>query len=348
MFFKDDPAVQTASLTPAAPIAVAGTGAQKAMSITYNRIGGLLNVLADLAKIPVEAALAVWQVESGGEAHHPGQPIIRFENHKYFKYWGQYSPATFDAHFQYGGRAGVPGSSWKNHRWRPTAQGSWQTFHGDQQREYDVFHFAKKLGDDEAACLSISIGGAQILGSNHTIVGYSSAKAMFDAMAAAERWEVCGFFDFCRSNNILDELRREEWEDFAEVYNGSGQAVAYGQKIETYFDAAENMPIHRAISAPPIPQGAALSASASVASTVLGGGVDPGFLAEFTTFVSGLGLRHFKPYELLTMGHQHSDPDSPAFGLNAPPPRALWPNIIETVQVLDGKRGPGGTFIGWA
>lgn len=38
------------------------------------------------------------------------------------------------------------------------------------------------------------------------------------------------------------------------------------------------------------------------------------------------------------MGHQHLDPDSPAFGFNHAPPRATWTNIALTVQVLDELR----------
>ena len=48
-----------------------------AMAASYNRIGGLLAVLAAQAGIAVEAALAVWSVESGPFDFLPGRPVLR-------------------------------------------------------------------------------------------------------------------------------------------------------------------------------------------------------------------------------------------------------------------------------
>ena len=61
-------------------------------------------------------------------------------------------------------------------------------------------------------------------------------------------------------------------------------------------------------------------------------------LAEFVAFITALGLKNFKPYEGLVMGHQHSDPQSPAFGLNHHPPKDLWPNIVPAIRMLDQLR----------
>lgn len=340
MFFKDDADVMSAVLVPSTPIAVAGGPLQQRIAATYNRIGGLLSVLAQKANIPIEGALAVWQVESGGEPHTQGEPILRFENHKLFKHWGRFHPFAFDNHFQFGGHAGVPGPTWKNHRWRASAGGPWETFHGNQGREYAVFRFAAGLGGDEAACLSSSFGGPQILGSNHKIVGYASAKALFDAMSSSERFEVCSFFDFCASNHVLDEIREEEWEEFARVYNGEGQAAAYGQKIESCFDAAKQLPIQALgpqVAVTPMAS-AAVGEHGHGSFTLAALDGDASYMADFATFVTGLGLRHFKPYELLAMGHQHTDPSSPAYGLNKQPPRSLWMKIVDTVRVLDELR----------
>jgi N-acetylmuramidase len=243
MFFKDDPQVVAAALPPTTPIVISGSPVQRSIAGTYDRIGGLLSILAKKAGVPIEGALAVWQVESGGAPPNTGKPILRFENHKFFQNWGKSHAAVFDQHFQFGGHAGIPGDPWKNHRWRANAGAPWETFHGNQDHEYEVFGFASTLGGAEAACLSSSFGGPQILGSNHEIVGYGSAKALFDAMVQSERWEVCSFFDFCGSNHILDEVKQQKWEGFARVYNGSGQAAAYGGKIKVCFDAAMQLNI---------------------------------------------------------------------------------------------------------
>lgn len=45
------------------------------------------------------------------------------------------------------------------------------------------------------------------------------------------------------------------------------------------------------------------------------------------------GLRHFKPAEFLMMGGAHAKN-----GLNAEPPRELWPNVVDLARVLDELR----------
>src|ERR1044072_7612732 len=145
MHFKDDPAVIAAPLPPSTPAtAPAGSSALvKRCAETYNRLGGLLDLLSNKVGIPVEAVLAVWQVESAGAAFVPNKAILRFENHKFFQRWGVHHASDFDAHFQFAGRAGVAGAGkpWTNHKWRP-GNGAWQVFHGDQTKEYAVFKFA--------------------------------------------------------------------------------------------------------------------------------------------------------------------------------------------------------------
>jgi hypothetical protein len=58
----------------------------------------------------------------------------------------------------------------------------------------------------------------------------------------------------------------------------------------------------------------------------------------FVDFITGLGLRFFRPYEFLVMGGRHSDPNSPAYGKNSLPPQDLWRNIADTARVLDRLR----------
>lgn len=351
-FYKDDPILQTVPLPPPTEIPVPSAGVKRRLALTYNRIGGLMGAVAAKAGVSVEGTLAVWQAESGGEEYTSGRPVLRFENHVFFSEWGAAHPGVFDQHFQFGGRAGVPGRRWQNHKWRSNPGGSWQTFHGSQTKEYTVFQFAQTLaGGPEPACLASSFGGPQILGTNHGSVGYPAAKALFDAMASSERWEVCAFFDFCKSKHIIDEIQNEQWENFAYYYNGAGNAVEYGKKIETYYNAALDLNIPVPAPGPaaaPIPVPAPAAGAAPAAIGGGGGppaagipaipGADPTYLADFVAFVTSLALKHFKPYELLTMGHQHTDPGSPAYGLNQAPPRALWNNIALTVQVLDELR----------
>ncbi|WP_209425811.1 caspase family protein [Pararhodobacter sp. SW119] len=58
----------------------------------------------------------------------------------------------------------------------------------------------------------------------------------------------------------------------------------------------------------------------------------------FRDFITGLGLKHFKPEEFLMLGGSHGDSGSACFGKNQFPPSDLWMNIATTAQVLDRFR----------
>lgn len=50
------------------------------------------------------------------------------------------------------------------------------------------------------------------------------------------------------------------------------------------------------------------------------------------------GISHFSAAELMELGALHSSPNSPAYGKNSLPPRALWDNMQLTVKTLDELR----------
>jgi hypothetical protein len=74
------------------------------------------------------------------------------------------------------------------------------------------------------------------MGFNYGICGYSSAAAMAEAFGADQRWQVLGFYDFCKSNNLIDEVQNKQWNAFGQVYNGDG--AVYGPKLKDAFDEA--------------------------------------------------------------------------------------------------------------
>jgi hypothetical protein len=238
-FYKDDPILAGTRLEPDFIYKLpASDSTLKRMAQTFNAIGGLVNTLGQRLGIDPVAVLAVWYVESGGRAFTPGKPVLRFENHKFFKYWGVDHEAEFDKHFQFGGHAGVPGSSSKNHKFRDRPSDQWRPVHitgpDSQEREYEVFALGERLGGREAASLSSSFGGPQIMGFNHAVCGYSSAVALADAFGVDQRWQVLGFFDFCRSNSLIDEIQNRSWVAFGDKYNGDG--AVYGPKLKAAFD----------------------------------------------------------------------------------------------------------------
>ena len=242
-FYRDDSTLAAVTLAPAkrfTRLPGAGTGRGR-LARTYNRIGGLLEAFARTTALPVKSALAVWAVESGGLDFVPGRPVLRFEVHKFWKHWGEAHADVFDTHFQFGGRNGVEGKPWLKHKMRRSIDHDWAGFHGDQTGEYSVFEFAALLGGREAACLSASFGGPQILGSNFAILGYDNAASLHAAFAQSERWHVCGFFDYCRHHTIISAIAARDWLTFARAYNGEGQSADYAQLIATAYAAAQTL-----------------------------------------------------------------------------------------------------------
>lgn len=96
-FYKDDPALANTRLTPAQVYELSSGDAKlRAMARTYNAVGGLVEALAAKLSIDPVAFLAVWYVESGGRDFVVGEPVLRFEVHKFYKYWGQAHEGDFD------------------------------------------------------------------------------------------------------------------------------------------------------------------------------------------------------------------------------------------------------------
>lgn len=245
-FYKEDATLKAAALAPKKPIKAlppAGT-ALGSVARSYNSIGGLVDRLSAVTGIETIAALAVWMVESGGRPFTPGKPVMRFENHVFWDRWGCDHRVTFDAHFVFGGH-GAGGKRWENHKWREKTGDAWASFHGDQAKEYDTYHFARTLSGVELAAQSASWGGTQVMGFNHSLIGYASAFDMVNAFARDLRWQVLGFFDFCRSAGLVDEIKAHDWVKFGDGYNGAGGGATYGPKLKAIYDlkkAFERLP----------------------------------------------------------------------------------------------------------
>jgi hypothetical protein len=236
-FYKDDASLKAAALVPARPIKKLPAAGTMLGSIarTYNAIGGLVDRLGAVTGIETLAALAVWMVESGGRPFTQGKPVMRFENHVFWDRWGCDHSVTFDAHFVFGGH-GAGGKRWENHKWREKTGDAWASFHGNQAKEYDAYHFARTLSGVELAAESASWGGTQVMGFNHPLIGYASAFDMVNAFARDLRWQVLGFFDFCRSAGLADEIKAHDWVKVGEGYNGAGGGAAYGPKLKAIYD----------------------------------------------------------------------------------------------------------------
>ncbi|MBI3159775.1 MAG: DUF3380 domain-containing protein [Chloroflexi bacterium] len=223
---------EAAALEPAKKLTETATPVEKVVAQTWNRYGGLLSALAQQYGLDPAILAAVVSVESGGAAFGPqNRMIIRFENHLFYDYWGKQNKTVYDQHFKFNST-----KRWKDHLYRPTATGEWQTFHGDQLKEWAVLEFASGFGT-AAARMSISMGAPQILGSNFKRVGFKTVNEMFKAFndrENGERWQLVAMFKFIENdpyNRGLLSLRNEDYVAFATMYNGAGQAQTYANLI---------------------------------------------------------------------------------------------------------------------
>jgi len=202
---------------------------------TWNKFGGLLVFLSNKLKIDPAVAVAVLATESGGKGFgSDGRMIIRFENHVFYDKWGFKNQTKFYQHFKFD-----KDKRWQGHFFQPASNVPWHEFHGSQPGEWEVLEFAMRL-DDTAAKFSISMGGPQIMGFNYAGLGFESVQQMFDAFSASEREHVIGFFNFVQgpgteSRRII-ALQAKDFETFASMYNGPGQASKYGSIIRSLHD----------------------------------------------------------------------------------------------------------------
>lgn len=219
-------------LEPDVPLPEGGSGAESKVARTWNRFGGLLSRLAEARRLEAGSAVAVLCVESSGAGFEDDRMIIRFENHQFWRRWGRRPGHVeiFETHFEFDDE-----KPWKEHRFRETRDGRWRSFHGNQDREWQVLDFARGL-DEPAALQSISMGAPQIMGFNHEAVGYGTPRAMFDAFGADVRAQILGLFDFL-DDRMERALRRRDFIEFARFYNGAGQAADYGGWIQRHYDA---------------------------------------------------------------------------------------------------------------
>ncbi|MBX7111891.1 MAG: N-acetylmuramidase domain-containing protein [Dehalococcoidia bacterium] len=218
----------------------AGVGAlSAAVASAWNAYGGLLDALCRVVGVDPAAIAAVMHTESGGRGMGPdGRMIIRFENHLFRRYLGDERASLFDAHFRYD-----PATVWQGHQFCREGD-AWQPCHQSQAGEWEVLEFARSL-DETAALMSISMGVAQIMGFNHTLIGYDSVREMFDRFSTDIRFQILGMFDFIRghgdSSPMLEALRVRNYEAFATGYNGNGQAAFYGGLISSAVAAFEQL-----------------------------------------------------------------------------------------------------------
>lgn len=158
---------------------------------------------------------AILDVESAGSGFDKqGRPKMLFEPHIF---WRELGPGPKrDA----AAKAGLAYPKWK--------------------RNYPADSYprlAQAIAIDENAALrSASWGLGQIMGFNHKMAGFDTAKAMVLAFMDDEDQHLRGMINFIRAAGLDDELRRHDWAGFARGYNGVGFAKnGYDRKLRDAF-----------------------------------------------------------------------------------------------------------------
>ena len=105
-----------------------------------------------------------------------------------------------------------------------------------QSKEWEAFNSAKKINED-AAYRATSFGLGQIMGFNHKVSGYASAKEMADDFSKGEINQLRGMMNFIKSQpKMFTALKTKDWETFARYYNGASyKKFSYDTKLkQTY------------------------------------------------------------------------------------------------------------------
>lgn len=90
--------------------------------------------------------------------------------------------------------------------------------------------------DEEAALQSISMGRFQIMGFNHALCGFATARQMWAAFIDSEKHQLRAFATFLRKKGLYPALVARDFQKIETVYNGGGLKGAYARKMKAEAD----------------------------------------------------------------------------------------------------------------
>lgn len=170
---------------------------------------------------------AVAEVESNGASFLPdGRVKILFERHKFYKYLREAMVSSQAVRESVASNLGLPNTSSVetltdalNKRYSDIFNPLRGGYLGGGA-EWDRLDKAMSLCID-AAFMSASYGGYQIMGFNYKSCGYSSAREMAIDFASSENTQFIAVGKFIKANpNIHTALRKGDWAGVAAGYNG--------------------------------------------------------------------------------------------------------------------------------
>jgi peptidoglycan hydrolase-like protein with peptidoglycan-binding domain len=179
--------------------------------IGIGRIQGQLLAMSKQYGVEPAVILAIQQIESGGNGFlADGRSKILFEGHVF---WSQLQKAGKNPQTYVKGNEDILYPSWDSTKYQGGA------------KEYDRLEKAKKI-DEIAALKSASWGEFQIMGFNHSTVGYPDVVSFVEAMKVPNGASLKALLEFCKNGNLLRHVNSatKDWAAFAKGYNGPGYA----------------------------------------------------------------------------------------------------------------------------
>lgn len=190
-----------------------GTGRATAISDSY-----MAKMADDIGCHPADLE-AIAEVESSGFGWFPdGRMKILFEKHHFYK------NLPDDQR-----KVAVKGGLARQKFIKPKDGGYKDQGTADQR--YDLLARAIAI-NEEAAYRSISMGRFQIMGFNHGICGFPSAKRMFERFVESEAYQLAALASFLEENNLYPALRARNWAAIEERYNGGGLNGVYAARMK--------------------------------------------------------------------------------------------------------------------
>lgn len=186
---------------------------------------------ATVLGVPESYVRAIAEVESSGDSFlKDGRVKILFERHKFFKYLKESLTINLNTRINVAASLGLPNVSSANtlidavlkgypNLCNPVAGG-----YIGGEGEWHRLNTAMTL-DIQAACMSASYGGYQLMGFNYAYCNYTSAKEMLLDMAVSESAQFLAAVNFIKANATMHKaLKTADWATFARSYNGSNYA----------------------------------------------------------------------------------------------------------------------------
>lgn len=164
--------------------------------------------------VDARALAAVFKVESGGRGFERGRLMIRFE------------PRVFKG-LSGGKIVLLPGMS------AATDKEGFKR-RGGQDDEWAALAKASQVGGEEIALQSTSFGLPQIMGFNYAMLGYTSAKELFEAFKTGEEEQKVAVLRFLKRKKLIEAINHQEWAKVERSYNGRSDGV-YAKKLASAF-----------------------------------------------------------------------------------------------------------------